>query len=77
MELTELWERMQKCFQKEQMEEIVVIFRGLWLRRNKHIFENIFDSPAKVINMALTHLAEYKEAQKRNDERGKRSDKQI
>lgn len=41
MDFVNLWEKLQEKFKPETLEEKAVIFRGLWHRRNKYIFENL------------------------------------
>ncbi|XP_035547284.1 uncharacterized protein LOC118348864 [Juglans regia] len=40
--------------------------RGLWVRRNESIFEDIFKSPSQVISIAQNDLKEYKQALQMN-----------
>lgn len=43
---------------------LAVIFKGIWVRKNRFIFENKFEGPANVIQVAIANLEEFREAQK-------------
>ncbi|XP_042983239.1 uncharacterized protein LOC122312645 [Carya illinoinensis] len=57
-----LWFEMQTKLQQSKLEEVSMILRGLWTRRNMMIFESKFDSPRKVLNAAMTSLQSFQEA---------------
>lgn len=46
---SQLWGNLQQNFNQEKLEEIYVIFVGIYSRRNKAVFEEKFDSPNKVV----------------------------
>lgn len=48
---------------KHEMEVIAVILRRIWQRRNKHIFQQKFDSPCLLINAAHNELKDFQNAQ--------------
>lgn len=53
-----LWEKMVTELQRSALEEIVCVFRKIWLRRNKCIFEGKFDSPRLLFMSARTEKEE-------------------
>ncbi|XP_042950241.1 uncharacterized protein LOC122282348 [Carya illinoinensis] len=57
-----LWSEMQTRLQQSKLEEVSMILRGLWTRRNMMFFESKFDSPRKVLNVAMTSLQSFQEA---------------
>lgn len=62
MDFAQLWEKMCQNLQIGKWEETTVILRRIRLRRNHLIFENKFDSPSKVTQLALPSLEEFHEA---------------
>ncbi|XP_042944602.1 uncharacterized protein LOC122278481 [Carya illinoinensis] len=58
----QVWSDMQTRLQQSKLEEVAMILRGLWTRRNMMIFEGKFKKPSKVLNEALTSLRNYKSA---------------
>ncbi|XP_041020422.1 uncharacterized protein LOC121262053 [Juglans microcarpa x Juglans regia] len=61
--LLKLIEKLMQKLSKEEMEEVAMIMRSLWLRRNQFIFENNFTSPGQVISAAREQIREFKLAQ--------------
>ncbi|XP_042972813.1 uncharacterized protein LOC122304620 [Carya illinoinensis] len=55
-EFFKIWTDMQESLQKNRVEEIVMILRGLWSRRNKLVFESKFESPSRVVTNAISSL---------------------
>ncbi|XP_042939569.1 uncharacterized protein LOC122274612 [Carya illinoinensis] len=58
-----LWERMMQNLNKNQMEEVVMILRRVWWRRNTFVFEKKMLCPKGVIRAAKEALLEYQNAQ--------------
>ncbi|XP_041009419.1 uncharacterized protein LOC121253474 [Juglans microcarpa x Juglans regia] len=52
VDLLKLWEDLSGKFNKNELEEVAVIMRDVWLQRNIFIFENKFSSPSSVIRTA-------------------------
>jgi hypothetical protein len=52
----------------EDMGLMVVLSRGIWLRRNKLIFESIFTHPQVVFNEAVAFIEEYRRYNRCEDE---------
>ncbi|KAG7941873.1 hypothetical protein I3843_16G069700 [Carya illinoinensis] len=50
------WTDMQDRLQKNKVEEIVMILRGLWYRRNQLVFEGKFENPSRVVTNAISSL---------------------
>ncbi|KAF5447224.1 hypothetical protein F2P56_032792 [Juglans regia] len=59
---------MQICFKKTKLEEIIVILRGLWSKRNRVVIEGKFDSPSKVIQIALSNLKIFQKPEDVNEQ---------
>ncbi|XP_042964599.1 uncharacterized protein LOC122298811 [Carya illinoinensis] len=53
---------MQTRLQQSKLEEVSMILRGLWTRRNMMIFERKFESPRKVLTAAMTSLQNFQGA---------------
>ncbi|KAF5447514.1 hypothetical protein F2P56_033065 [Juglans regia] len=62
-DLLALWEKLVKKVNDSELEEVAVVMRGLWLRRNECIFEDKFKYPSQVIRFAKHDLTEYQLAQ--------------
>ncbi|XP_035546588.1 uncharacterized protein LOC118348634 [Juglans regia] len=65
-DLLALWEKLTLKLSELELEEVAVVMRGLWVRRNESIFEDIFKSPSQVISIAQNDLKEYKQALQMN-----------
>ncbi|KAF5472027.1 hypothetical protein F2P56_008777 [Juglans regia] len=61
VDLLKLWEDLAGKLNKNKIEEVAVIMRGMWLRRNRFIFENKFSTPRSIIRTAKDFLIEYHE----------------
>ncbi|KAF5477664.1 hypothetical protein F2P56_004283 [Juglans regia] len=57
-----IWAEMQSKLQKTKVEEVAMILKGLWFRRNRMVFEGKFDSPSKVIAAAISGLKCFQES---------------
>ncbi|XP_042978816.1 uncharacterized protein LOC122309373 [Carya illinoinensis] len=57
-----LWSEMQTRLQQSKLEEVSMILRGLWTRRNMMFLEGKFDSPRKVLNASMTSLQSFHNA---------------
>ncbi|XP_041017900.1 uncharacterized protein LOC121260116 [Juglans microcarpa x Juglans regia] len=55
-DLLELWDRLVEKVSKDVLEEIAMVMRNIWLRRNEFIFEGVFKSPSQVIKAARDEL---------------------
>ncbi|KAG6629647.1 hypothetical protein CIPAW_14G099600 [Carya illinoinensis] len=51
--LLKKWTCVDQYSKKEQLEEIAVICRRLWIRMNRFVFDNNFEAPATLITRAL------------------------
>ncbi|XP_042974720.1 uncharacterized protein LOC122306357 [Carya illinoinensis] len=57
-----LWSEMQTRLQQSKLEEVSMILRGLWTRRNMMIFERKFESPRRVLTAAMISLQSFQGA---------------
>ncbi|KAF5458729.1 hypothetical protein F2P56_022739 [Juglans regia] len=57
-----IWDEIQSKLQKKKVEEVAMIFKELWFRRNRMVFDGKFDSPSKVITATISSLRSYQEA---------------
>ncbi|XP_042992296.1 uncharacterized protein LOC122318762 [Carya illinoinensis] len=55
-DLLVFWEKMMEKTSREELEEIVMVMRSIWVRRNNFIFEGKFASPSQVIKGAREDL---------------------
>ncbi|XP_041009441.1 uncharacterized protein LOC121253501 [Juglans microcarpa x Juglans regia] len=55
-DLLELWDILVEKVSKDVLEEIAMVMRNIWLRRNEFIFERVFKSPSQVIKAARDEL---------------------
>lgn len=53
------WTELSQKLRKKKLEGMAFIFRKLWQRRNRWVFENSFQSPSEVITAAITDREEY------------------
>lgn len=60
VDLLKLWEELARKINKKELEEVAVIMRGLWMRRNMFIFGDKFSSSGSVIRTAQEFLREYR-----------------
>ncbi|XP_041009473.1 uncharacterized protein LOC121253538 [Juglans microcarpa x Juglans regia] len=67
----DLWDRLCLKLNSSLLEEVIVILRGIWHRRNKFVFENIFSGPAQVIEGAIQSLDGFREALRNNETNSK------
>ncbi|XP_041025384.1 uncharacterized protein LOC121265781 [Juglans microcarpa x Juglans regia] len=58
-DLLKLWEGLERKLNKIELEEVAVIMRGLWMRRNNFIFDNKFMNLSSIIRSARESLEEY------------------
>ncbi|KAF5477421.1 hypothetical protein F2P56_004061 [Juglans regia] len=58
-----LWEKLIEKLNGSKLEEVAIVMRGLWLRRNESIFEDKFKSPSQVRRIAKHDMTEYQQAQ--------------
>ncbi|KAG6630199.1 hypothetical protein CIPAW_13G001400 [Carya illinoinensis] len=56
------WEELIDRLNDTELELATCVFRKLWLRRNRWVFEDAFDSPRKLWQGAKTYLEEFKQA---------------
>ncbi|XP_041003960.1 uncharacterized protein LOC121249317 [Juglans microcarpa x Juglans regia] len=56
LDLLALWERLVEKVSTAELEEIVMVMRSIWLRRNELIFDGIFKSPSQVMELAREEL---------------------
>ncbi|XP_041009351.1 uncharacterized protein LOC121253398 [Juglans microcarpa x Juglans regia] len=55
-ELLELWDRLVEKVSKDVLEEIAMVMRNIWLRRNEFILEGVFKGSSQVIKAARDEL---------------------
>lgn len=60
--LMELWENLMSRLSKAGLEWIATTMRRIWLRRNGFIFEEVFQSPSKVVELARISMEEFQSA---------------
>ncbi|KAG2675064.1 hypothetical protein I3760_13G167000 [Carya illinoinensis] len=58
----DLIEKMAQILSKEEMEEVAMVMRSIWLRRNQLVFDNKFIPPRQLINLARVQLREFQRA---------------
>ncbi|KAF5472199.1 hypothetical protein F2P56_008936 [Juglans regia] len=58
-DLLKLWKDLEGKLNKYELDGVAVIMRGLWMRRNKFIFDNKFLSPSSIIKYARESIEEY------------------
>ncbi|XP_040996238.1 uncharacterized protein LOC121242452 [Juglans microcarpa x Juglans regia] len=59
----ELFEYLQSSSNQISMEVFCVIARGIWLRRNKLVFDDLFSHPTSVANQAIKALEDFNSVQ--------------
>lgn len=67
-DFVDLWDKLSANLRIVKVEEMAVILGGIWHRRNKVVFDNLFDSTSQVINISLAIHKEYKEEQEKKDD---------
>lgn len=60
-DFVQLWLELSCRLQKETLEVVVVIMKGIWYRMNNFVFQNRFTSPCRIVQIATTGLEEYHE----------------
>lgn len=70
MDFGMVWKKMVQSLSTEDLELSAIVLRNIWLRRNKFIFESLFNSPANIFKQAETIRAEFKEANCIEDKNG-------
>ncbi|KAG2725009.1 hypothetical protein I3760_01G047300 [Carya illinoinensis] len=58
----DLIEKMAQILSKEEMEEVAMVMRSIWLRRNQLVFDNKFIPPRQLINSVREQLREFQRA---------------
>lgn len=53
------WQIMVHKLKQEDLEKVAVMLRGIWLRRNKMIFEDKFTCSSMVARIAIESLEGY------------------
>lgn len=56
-----LWEKLVQKLKKKDSQLITSIIRNIWLRRNKFIFEQKFDSPRTIVSKKVENLDAFHE----------------
>ncbi|XP_042939662.1 uncharacterized protein LOC122274720 [Carya illinoinensis] len=70
VQFMELWKNLYQKLNKDEVEWVAAVMRGVWLRRNTFLFEKKFGSPSAVVKQAEATLEEFQLAQ-RGDQKGK------
>lgn len=55
-----LWEKLMARLNMTQLEEMAILFRRVWLRRNEYVFEEKLSCPRKVFTSAMEGLEGYR-----------------
>ncbi|KAF5450671.1 hypothetical protein F2P56_031001 [Juglans regia] len=64
VDFMDLWDRLCMKMNSGLLEEVAMILKGIWNRRNKYVFENVFSSPAQVYEGAIHSLDGFRNALK-------------
>ncbi|XP_041026997.1 uncharacterized protein LOC121267211 [Juglans microcarpa x Juglans regia] len=57
-----VWKKVIQSLSMEDLELVAIVLRNIWLRRNKFVFESLFNSPANIFKQAEITWADFKEA---------------
>ncbi|XP_041020447.1 uncharacterized protein LOC121262089 [Juglans microcarpa x Juglans regia] len=76
-DLLKLWEDLEGKLNKIELDEVAVIMRGLWMRRNSFIFDNKFLNSSSIIRSARESLEEYHLADEGTADSSKRGDSRV
>ncbi|XP_040987702.1 uncharacterized protein LOC121235424 [Juglans microcarpa x Juglans regia] len=60
----ELWEKLMARLNMSQLEEMTVLFKRVWFKRNESVFEERLSCPRKILISAKEGLEEYKKSQR-------------
>ncbi|KAF5454786.1 hypothetical protein F2P56_024425 [Juglans regia] len=63
VDFLELWEQLRCRLNKNQLEEVAVMLRKVWLKRNEWIFEKRWDCPRNSFIATRVALQEFQEVQ--------------
>lgn len=63
MQFTDLWGSLAKKLHKGELDSVVVMMRGVWLRINYFLFEKNFASLGAIFEQAEAFLEEFQLAQ--------------
>ncbi|KAG6661894.1 hypothetical protein CIPAW_03G206600 [Carya illinoinensis] len=57
-----LWQKLMSVLKRNQLEEMIVLFRRIWLRRNGYVFEQRVECPRNLIISAKASVKNFQEA---------------
>jgi hypothetical protein len=60
-----IWMMLSRRLDAHEMQFVAVVARLIWLRRNKLIFDGVFQSPSMLYRMAQDQMAQFDEAESR------------
>ncbi|KAF5468918.1 hypothetical protein F2P56_013026, partial [Juglans regia] len=60
-----LLDKLEERVSSEELEEISMVMRSIWLRRNEVVFKDTFKSPSQVMTQAKEELRTYYQAKQK------------